>query len=70
MNNDRYQISGLRAEIKLHREQTRRIRDGIRAARAAKDRMAAFRAQLALNERLRMIRDRELLIKEIKERQP
>ena len=65
----RDQIAGMRAEIKAHRVHTQRIREGIRSARARKDWIGALTATAALNNRLRMIRDRELLIKELKAQQ-
>lgn len=62
----REQLAGMRAEIKAHRVHTQRIREGIRSARAKKDWIGALNATAALNNRLQMIRDRELLIRELK----
>ena len=54
-------ISDYRAQIKAHREQTKRIRQSIRAIKETpmfrRDHVGKFRAICALNERLRLIRD-------------
>ena len=66
----RDQLAGLRAEIKRHREQTKRILDGIRQLNerrmGQRDPIAKLHAQSALNERLRIIRDHQILILELK----
>ena len=66
----REEIAGLRADIKAHREQTARIREGIRALKSLpfrqRDPMGVFRANQALSERLRMISAAQARINELR----
>lgn len=70
MPTPREEIAGLRADIARHREQTRRIRDGIRALKRLpfrqRDPMGVLRAHQALSERLRMISAAQARIDELR----